>query len=102
MYIRDKAHLMKKPSIDRKDNDKNYTLENCRFIELQDNVIKSNKEENIKSIIQCDLYGNVIREWKSATEASIQLVINKGDIGQCCLGKQKTCHGFIWRYKNDR
>ncbi len=37
LWFRDKAYLMKRPSIDRKNNDGHYTLENCRYIELSEN-----------------------------------------------------------------
>lgn len=38
LWFRDKAYLLKHPSIDRIDNNGNYTLENCRFIELGENA----------------------------------------------------------------
>jgi hypothetical protein len=44
LWFRDKAYEMKKPSIDRIDNDGDYCFENCRYIELTDNIIKRNKE----------------------------------------------------------
>jgi len=44
LWFRDKAYLMEKPSIDRKENDDNYTYENCEYIEISDNVAKRNKE----------------------------------------------------------
>jgi hypothetical protein len=41
LWNRDNAGTMKRPSIDRIDNDKNYTLENCRYIELSQNIRNS-------------------------------------------------------------
>jgi hypothetical protein len=40
LWTRDKAWLLKEPSIDRKDNNKNYVLTNCQFIEMSVNRIK--------------------------------------------------------------
>ena len=41
LWERDKANLLKKPSIDRKDSKKDYYVENCCFIELVENSKKS-------------------------------------------------------------
>lgn len=38
LYIRDKGHLLKKPSLDRKEPDDHYCFDNCQYIELVDNV----------------------------------------------------------------
>ena len=42
LWSRDRAYLLKKPSIDRIDSKRNYTLENCRYIELSDNHMQKN------------------------------------------------------------
>lgn len=38
LWIRDKAYEMNQPSIDRKDGNEDYILENCRYIELIENL----------------------------------------------------------------
>ena len=38
LWFRDKAYNLDKPSIDRKNPDGNYTLENCRYIEMSRNI----------------------------------------------------------------
>ncbi len=38
LWFRDKAFLMNKPSIDRIDGFKDYCLDNCRYIELKENL----------------------------------------------------------------
>lgn len=52
-----------------------------------------------KPILQYDLQGNFIKEWKGIIDISRELKIN--GIEQCCKYKRKTCGKFIWRYKND-
>lgn len=37
LWNRDKANLLKQPSIDRINSIKNYTLDNCQFIEMSEN-----------------------------------------------------------------
>lgn len=43
LWFRDKAYLMNKPSIDRKNPDKNYIIDNCRYIEFEFNVARRRK-----------------------------------------------------------
>lgn len=42
LWFRDKAYLMEKPSIDRKNNRGNYTFKNCQYLEMLDNCRKQN------------------------------------------------------------
>jgi len=46
LWIRDNASLMKRPSIERIDNDGNYTFENCCYIEHNENCKKQKKGKN--------------------------------------------------------
>lgn len=51
-------------------------------------------------ILQCDLKGNIIKEWESATEAAKNLEITQSAINQNLKGKTKKTLGYIWKYKN--
>lgn len=98
LWNRDKAWLLEKPSIDRKNNDGNYTLDNCRYIEMVINAIKS----SIKPILQYDLNGNFIREWKSIKEACLFFNTAISNLSCCLTGRSKTCRGYLWSYKNEK
>ena len=43
LWFRDKAYDLKRPSIDRIDNDGNYTFDNCRYIEVRQNASEGAK-----------------------------------------------------------
>jgi len=94
LWFRDKAYNMKKASIDRENNDKGYTVKNCRFIESVENSAK----EKRKPITQYDKKGKKIRSFKSITEASKLRKIDKGDIGKVASNKLKTAGGFVWKF----
>ena len=50
-------------------------------------------------ILQYDLNGNFIKEWKGMKEAARTLNIKPPNLTACLKGRQKTCGGFIWKYK---
>jgi hypothetical protein len=60
-----------------------------------------------KRIFQYDLQNNLIKEWESKGQASEWIKKETGrtsnittQIKDCILGKQKTCAGYKWKYKN--
>lgn len=93
LWFRDKAYLMKRPSIDRIDNDGDYTYKNCQFIEKSQN---SKKDRYVK-VAQYDLKDNFIKNWNSIQEITSKLEINQSNISNCINNKIKTSGGFIWK-----
>lgn len=59
-------------------------------------------ERNLKSSIkvcQLDLQtGELIKIWDSLRECSRITKFNRSCISDCCKGKTKQSHGFLWRY----
>jgi hypothetical protein len=51
-------------------------------------------------VLQFDLNGNLIKEWKSSYEASKILKISRTNIDRCLKKERKISNGFIWKYKN--
>ena len=60
---------------------------------------KSHEHEK-KPVYQFSLDGEFIREWESCMDVKRELGFDNSDIARCCKGKKKTCHGFLWRFKN--
>lgn len=56
-------------------------------------------EQKSKPIIQYDLEGNFIKEWKSATQAAKELRLKNAPISKVCKQNKGTVYGFIWKYK---
>jgi len=60
LWFKNKAYLMKCPSIHRINNDKDYTLKNCEYIELSKNISYRNIINNIKRLKRRILKFNAI------------------------------------------
>lgn len=75
------------------DNLKEYGIQKDRS-----DWIKQVASRPKKVVLQYDLCGNLIKEWQGVVDVKSELNI---DISKCCLGEQKTCGGFIWRYKDN-
>jgi hypothetical protein len=95
---RDGYSKMKDPSINRKDNNGNYTLKNCQFIERGLNSAERNSRLLPKSIIQLSLSNKPIQKFNSIKEAAKRLKTTHQNIICCLKGRSKTACGFKWGY----
>lgn len=51
-----------------------------------------------KKVSQFSLDGSLISEYESLTEAEKITGVPHQTIAKCCVGKQKTSYGFIWKH----
>lgn len=77
---------------------------------VSEKVIKSARERAIernrtkgnfngKAVVQYDINGNFVKEYKSATEAANAIGISLGYACEICRGGKKTAKGYILKYK---
>lgn len=55
-----------------------------------------------RRIIQKDLNNNIIKIWKSQSEAAKSLGIFSARISDCCNGITKTCQNFKWEFYDNK
>ena len=58
------------------------------------------KHHLAKPVYQYSKDGRFIRKWDYMNEAAKMLGLNKTCISNACLGRTKTCAGFIWTYED--
>lgn len=81
--------------VDRIENTKPHTIDNVVCACRNCNV----KRGRTKKVIQYTLDGEFVKEWKSITEISNVLGLNKTCISLCCKGVQQTSGGYKWKFK---
>ena len=88
-------------------NKKNNIPENLEFVTQQVNTVYGDRNIRVSSslmkpVIQMTTDGRFVREWPSVGTAATEIGRSAGGIGDCCNGRQKTCGGYKWKFKNDK
>ena len=92
------------PQVNHKDeNPLNNNVNNLEWCNSKYNCNFGTRIERIskrrsKTVLQYDLEGNFIREWKSTAECG-RNGFNQAHVAACCEGKLKKHKDSIWRYK---
>ena len=74
-----------------------------RPLPTQEEIQRSLKSNKKRPILQYDLNNNFIQEFPSIAAAGKALNVKSpsSSIGEACRGKQKTSHGYIWKFKDE-
>lgn len=102
-WVKNGFKFSDKPSIDRIDPYKGYTVENIQILSCSENRAKGVLEVAIKKhkpIIALDLKGNFIERFRSLKDAAILLNLNQGLISAVLTGKRTHTGGYKFVYEN--
>lgn len=83
-------------------NKKNNQLTNLEAVSSSENIVHSQQilgSKTVKHCFQYDLNNNLIKEYKTMTEAAEAIKGQVSGISQACSGKIKTYKSYIWKLK---
>ena len=97
-----------KPSADRKDDYKSYTLDNLQLVTFRENYTKASKDmkkginnKQSKAVVQLTLDGEVVAEFFSGSEAGRILGLDNSSIAKCCKGKANQVGDYKFKFKEE-
>ena len=97
------------PCVNHKDENKlNNNINNLEWCTIAYNNTYGTRIEKVvkktgKPVIQFDLYGNFIKEYRSIGQAAKEMNTSVGNIHSCCTNKSNYSHvkGYIWKFKSE-
>lgn len=95
-----------KPSADRLDETRPYSLDNLRLVTWQENAEAFKQKKVSAGVGDCKavnqyLEGALVGTYHSLHEAARQTGAAPGNILRCCRGEYATSKGFVWRYADE-
>lgn len=78
-------------AIEKRENRKETKIKKC----------KARTTKLSKPVLQFSIDGIFIKEYNSIREAETETGLYAGNIIDCCKRRQKTTHGYIFKYKED-
>jgi len=79
-----------------------YNRSNNQISNLEKTTHKYNvRYSKAKKIMQLDNDNKIIKEWNCIRDVERNIGIDHRQICDCLLGRQKTCHGYKWKYKEE-
>lgn len=70
------------------------------FSEEQKEKLRNINKSNM-AVCMFDLEGNYIKTFRSMKEAGRQTESDYACIQRCCMGRQKTSKGYVWKFEKD-
>lgn len=101
-WIKSGCKKAKKPSIDRINNKKHYSVDNIHMLTWEENRFKQTMERRSRKGAVAQLSnGRLICIFKSQREAAIKTKIHQGNISSALTGDREKAGGYEWRYINE-
>ena len=104
-WVNNGCQYYDKPSIDRIDPDKGYSMDNIQVLTWRENREKGDRENarrKTTAIVMFDRNGNKLREFESIKEAVKETNLHQGLIVAVCQGLRNHTGGFVFRYRGDK